>query len=91
MPRHKQFGLRKCQRNQFTDMNQKDKCADKELLNASASKRKLISSDLSSANHVDENDKRLCNEESTNIIVDLNVLKTPLNIISKCKHCNSTD
>ncbi|GBN92695.1 hypothetical protein AVEN_242308-1 [Araneus ventricosus] len=41
-------------------MNQKEKSADKELLNASASKRKLNSSDLFPANHVDEKDKRLC-------------------------------
>ncbi|GBM54168.1 hypothetical protein AVEN_64517-1 [Araneus ventricosus] len=91
MSRHKQFGKRKYQRNQFTDTNQKEKSADKELLNASASKRKLNSSDLFSANHVDENDKRLCSEGSTNIIVHLNVIKTILNEVSKCKHCNSTD
>ncbi|GBO41839.1 hypothetical protein AVEN_268230-1 [Araneus ventricosus] len=91
MPRHKQFGKRKCQHNQFTDMNQKKKSADKELLNASASKKKLNTSDLFSANHVYENDTRLCSEESTNIIVDLNVMKTILNTVSKCKHCNSTD
>ncbi|GBO06220.1 hypothetical protein AVEN_245153-1 [Araneus ventricosus] len=91
MPRHKQFGKRKCQRNQFTDMNQKEKCADKELLNACASERKSNSSDLFSGNHVDGNDKRLCSEESTNIIVDLNVLKSLLNTVSKCRHCNSTD
>ncbi|GBL72577.1 hypothetical protein AVEN_127845-1 [Araneus ventricosus] len=91
MPRHKQFGKRKCHHNQFTDTNQKEKSADKELLNASASKRKLNSSDLFAANHVDENDKRLCSEESTNIIVDLNIIKTILNTVSKCKHCNSTD
>ncbi|GBM57789.1 hypothetical protein AVEN_154503-1 [Araneus ventricosus] len=90
MLRHKQFGKRKCQRNQFTDMNQKEKCADKELLNASASKRKLNSSDLFPANHVDENDKRLCSEENTNIIVYLNVIKTILNTVSKCKHCNNS-
>ncbi|GBN28199.1 hypothetical protein AVEN_129299-1 [Araneus ventricosus] len=66
-------------------MNQKEECADKELLDATASKRKLNSSDLFSANNVDENDKGLCNEESTNINVDLNVLKT----VSKCKHCNN--
>ncbi|GBN08722.1 hypothetical protein AVEN_89231-1 [Araneus ventricosus] len=91
MPRHKQYGKRKCQRNQFNDMNKKEKSADKELFNASASKRKLNSSDFFSANHVDENDKRLCSEESTNIIVDLNVIKTILNTVSKCKHWNSTD
>ncbi|GBL74184.1 hypothetical protein AVEN_231064-1 [Araneus ventricosus] len=91
MPRHKQFVKRKCHRNQLTDMNQKEECADKKQLNASASKRKLNSSDLFPANNVDENDKRLCNEETTNIIVDLNVLKTLLNTVSKCKRCNSTD
>ncbi|GBN60383.1 hypothetical protein AVEN_147762-1 [Araneus ventricosus] len=91
MPRHKQFGKRKCQRNQFTDMNQKEKCVDKELLNAIASKRKLNNSDLFKTIHVDENDKRLCSKESTNIIVDLHVLKTLLNTVSKCEHCNSTD
>ncbi|GBO06106.1 hypothetical protein AVEN_55897-1 [Araneus ventricosus] len=91
MPTHKQFGERNCQRNQFTDMNQKEKSADKELLNVSASERKLNSNDLFSANHVDENDKRLCSEESTNIIVDLNGIKTILNTVSKCKHCSSTD
>ncbi|GBM86905.1 hypothetical protein AVEN_207412-1 [Araneus ventricosus] len=72
-------------------MNQKEIWAHKELLNASASERKLNNSDLFSVNHVDENDKRLCSEENTNIIVDLNVLKTLLNTVSKCKHCNSTD
>ncbi|GBN42765.1 hypothetical protein AVEN_121665-1 [Araneus ventricosus] len=91
MPKHKQFAKRKCQRNQFTDMNQKEKCADKELLNASVSKRKMNSSDLFLANHADENDKRVCSEESTNTIIDLNVLKSLLNTVSKCKHCNSTD
>ncbi|GBO38190.1 hypothetical protein AVEN_104491-1 [Araneus ventricosus] len=91
MPRHKQFGKRKWQGNQFTDTNQKEKSAAKELLNAIASKRKLNSSDFFSANHVDENDKRLSSEESTNIIADLNVIKTILNTVSKCKHCNSTD
>ncbi|GBL86364.1 hypothetical protein AVEN_164539-1 [Araneus ventricosus] len=91
MPRQKQFGKRKCHRNRFTDMNHKEECADKELLNASESERKLNNSDLFSANSVNENDKRLCNEESTNIIAVLNVLKTLLNTVSKCKHCNNTD
>ncbi|GBN47655.1 hypothetical protein AVEN_62610-1 [Araneus ventricosus] len=72
-------------------MNQKEKCSDKELQNARASKTKLNSSDLLLENNVNENDKRLCNAESTNIIVDLNALKTALNTVSKCKHCNSTD
>ncbi|GBO35999.1 hypothetical protein AVEN_96917-1 [Araneus ventricosus] len=54
-------------------------------------KRKLNSTDLFSANHLDEIDKRLCSEESTNIIVDLNVIKTILNTVSKCKHCHITD
>ncbi|GBN59466.1 hypothetical protein AVEN_22247-1 [Araneus ventricosus] len=91
MPRHKQFVKKKCHRNQFNYMNEKEECADKELLNPSASERKLNSSDLFPAKNVNENYKCLCNEVNTNIAVDLNVLETPLNTFSKCNHCNVTD
>ncbi|KAF8784709.1 hypothetical protein HNY73_010353 [Argiope bruennichi] len=81
MPRRKQFGKRKLHPNQFSDC---------ELLNASASKRKLNSSENLFSEDV-ENSGDLCYEQNTNVIVDINILRTLLNAISKCKQCNSSN
>lgn len=89
MPRRKQFGKRKCHRNQFMKIEDIKECADTEVLKVSASKSKLTNDDSFSAQNVSENNKLFCNEEAVNIIFDLKILKTLLNAVSQCKYCKS--